>query len=138
MTTRLLDTDTCVDLLRGNHGVLDRRARCPALVFTTWITAAELFYGAAKSADPEINRRLVDRFLESLAVVGLCDLSARVFGEATALLESQRRRVEGRRLADADLLIGSIAVARQAVVVTSNTRHLSRIPGVETEDWRRA
>ena len=133
MTSRLLDTDTCVDLLRGNPRILERRARCPAVVLTTWITAAELFYGAAKSADPEGNRVLVDRFLKSLPIVGLCDLSVRVFGEAKALLETQ-----GRRLADADLLIGSVAVARQAVVVTSNTRHLSRIPGVETEDWRRA
>jgi tRNA(fMet)-specific endonuclease VapC len=42
---------------------------------------------------------------------------------------------EVRRLEDADLFIGSIAVARGAIVVTGNTRHFGRIPGVRLENW---
>jgi len=99
---------------------------------TTWINAAELHYGAAKSVAPEKNRALVASLLGTLQVLGLDTASAQIFGEAKALLERQ-----GQRLADADLLIGSIAAARKATVVTGNRRHYGRIPGVTIEDWIR-
>jgi tRNA(fMet)-specific endonuclease VapC len=99
---------------------------------TTWITAAELYYGAAKSSAPEANRQLVELFLATLPVLDLDEASTQIFGEAKAMLERQ-----GRRLADADLLIGAIAAAQQATVVTGNRRHYERIPGVTIENWIR-
>lgn len=130
---KLLDTDTCINILRGNEAVINHRAETSDEVVTTWITAAELYYGAAKSSAPERNRPLVQSFLATLPVLGLDEQSVQVFGEAKALLERQ-----GKRLADADLLIGAIAVARQATVVTGNRRHYERIPGVAVEDWIRS
>jgi len=129
---RVLDTDTCIAILRGNQAVIERRAATAEPVVTTWITAAELYYGAAKSRAPEANRQLVRSFLTTLPVVDLDEASTQVFGEAKAMLERQ-----GRRLADADLLIGAIAAARQATVVTGNRRHYERIPGVNVENWIR-
>lgn len=129
---RLLDTDTCIALLRGNMAVIERRAAATDDVATTWITAAELHYGAAKSVAPDKNRTLVKAFLGTLPILGLDEASAQIFGEAKALLEKQ-----GQRLADADLLIGAIAAAHRAVVVTGNRRHYERIPGVTIEDWLR-
>ena len=110
---KILDTDTCIAILRGNNAVIERRVAAADDVATTWITAAELFYGAAKSKAPEANRSLVTRFLTTLPVLGLDEPSAQIFGEAKALLER-----EGQRLADADLFIGAIAAARRATVVT--------------------
>jgi tRNA(fMet)-specific endonuclease VapC len=127
---KLLDTDTCIAILRGNRVVLQRRAATPDDVVTTWITAAELFYGAAKSSAPANNRAIVTEFLATLPVLGLDEPAVQIFGEAKALLERQ-----GQRLDDADLLIGAIAVARQATVVTGNQRHYARIPGVTLENW---
>ncbi|RPI59864.1 MAG: PIN domain-containing protein, partial [Lysobacterales bacterium] len=66
---KLLDTDTCVEVLRGNEHVIERRAAEDDDVTTTWITAAELYYGAAKSSAPEHNRALVTRFLETLEII---------------------------------------------------------------------
>jgi tRNA(fMet)-specific endonuclease VapC len=129
---RLLDTDTCIAILRGNEAVIARRARTSDMVATTWITAAELHYGAAKSTAPDRNRALVNVFLSTLPVFGLDAASAQIFGEAKALLERR-----GQRLADADLLIGAIAAARGATIVTGNKRHYERIPGVAIEDWIR-
>ncbi len=129
---KLLDTDTCIAILRGNAGVIKRRAATADDVATTLITAAELYYGAAKSTAPEKNRALVTSFLATLPVLGLDETSVQVFGEAKALLERQ-----GQRLADADLFIGAIAVVQQATVVTGNRRHYERIPGVAVEDWIR-
>jgi tRNA(fMet)-specific endonuclease VapC len=130
---KLLDTDTCIAILRGHEGVIDRRAATDDEVATTWITAAELQYGAAKSRAPEKNRTVVRCFLATLPVLGLDEVSVHIFGEAKALLERQ-----GQRLADADLLIGAIAVAYRATVITGNTRHYERIPGITVEDWIRA
>lgn len=129
---KLLDTDTCIALLRGEGHVISRRRATSDEVVTTWITAAELYYGAAKSKAPENNRATVAAFLATLRILGLDELSVRIFGEAKALLERQ-----GKRLADADLFIGAIAVSRGAAVVTGNRRHYERIPGVTIEDWIR-
>ena len=130
---KLLDTDTCIAILRVNRTVLQRRAATPDDVVTTWITAAELFYGAAKSNAPANNRTVVTSFLATLPVLGLDEAAVQIFGEAKALLESQ-----GQRLDDADLFIGAIAVARNATVVTGNQRHYARIPGVTLENWIRS
>jgi predicted nucleic acid-binding protein len=130
---RLLDTDTCIAILRGNDIVLSRRVAVNDDVTTTWITAAELQYGAAKSITPEKNRTLVAAFLATLPILGLDAASAQIFGEAKALLERQ-----GQRLADADLFIGAIAAAHGAVVVTGNRRHYERIPGITIENWMRS
>lgn len=129
---KVLDTDTCIEILRGNEAVIERRAQTSDDVVTTWITAAELRYGAAKSVAPEKNHALVTKFLATLPVLGLDAAAAQIFGEAKALLERQ-----GQRLADADLLIGAIAAAKQATIVTGNTKHYARIPGVALEDWIR-
>jgi predicted nucleic acid-binding protein len=129
---RLLDTNTCIAILRGNTAVIERRAATTDDVATTWVTAAELHYGAAKSVAPDKNRTLLKAFLGTLPILGLDEASAQIFGEAKALLEKQ-----GQRLADADLLIGAIAAANRAIVVTGNRRHYEHIPGVTTEDWLR-
>ena len=127
---KLLDTDTCIAILRGNAAVIERRAATSDDVATTWITAAELYYGAAKSTAAAKNRALVTSFLATLPVLGLDEASAQIFGEAKALLERM-----GKRLADADLFIGAVAVAQSATVVTGNVRHYERIPGVTVENW---
>jgi tRNA(fMet)-specific endonuclease VapC len=127
---KLLDTDTCIAILRGNGAVIERRAATSDDVATTWITGAELYYGAAKSKAPEKNRALVTSFLSTLPVLGLDEATVQIFGEAKALLECQ-----GQRLADADIFIGAIAAAQRATVVTGNRRHYERIPGVTVENW---
>jgi tRNA(fMet)-specific endonuclease VapC len=63
-------------------------------------------------------------------VLNLDETSTQLFGEIKAFLERQ-----GRRLDDADLLIGSIAIDRDAVVVTGNRRHYERMPDLRIENW---
>jgi tRNA(fMet)-specific endonuclease VapC len=128
----VLDTDTCIEILRGNARVLERRAAVAGDVATTWTTAAELYFGAARSAAPQRNAHIVDAFLATLDVLGMDAGSARIFGEAKALL-----RAAGAVPADADLLIAAVAASRGAVVVTGNRTHFERFPGLAIEDWIR-
>ncbi|MEM9557632.1 MAG: type II toxin-antitoxin system VapC family toxin [Acidobacteriota bacterium] len=126
----LLDTDVCIEILRGNREVIERRAQTAGRVVTTWITAAELSYGAAKSRDPEGNARAAAAFLSTLGILGLDQRSSFFFGQLKARLERA-----GQRLADADLLIAAIALAHDATVVTGNLRHFGRIDGLACSDW---
>jgi tRNA(fMet)-specific endonuclease VapC len=96
------------------------------------MTAAELYYGAEKSADPHHNRQLVAKLLGTLPLLRPGGTAARRFGVLKATLEGM-----GQRLADADLIIASICLAHDAVLVTGNLGHYTRIPGLLTEDWIR-
>ena len=126
----LLDTDTCVEILRGNQHVIARRRAIYAPVTTTEITASELFFGAAKSRDPAGNRLVVLDFLRTLEVLPISLVGAQFFGVIKAGLQA-----DGNLIPDADLWIASIARTWRAKIVTGNTRHLARVPGVETENW---
>lgn len=129
---KVLDTDVCIEILRGNVRVIERRCRTPDAVATTWITACELAYGAAKSRAPESNRALVEAFLATLPILELDWAAAEHFGRLKADLERA-----GTLLADADLLIAAIALARGTGLVTGNRRHYERIPELNIEDWIR-
>lgn len=132
MNGYLLDTDTCVEILRGNAAVIRRRRGVMQEVVTTEITASELYFGAAKSRDPERNKRLADDFLKTLRVMPIGQNGARFFGVLKARLQA-----DGMGIPDADLWIASVSRALRVVVVTGNTRHLARVPGVVTVDWIR-
>ncbi len=129
---KLLDTDTCIKILRGNSRVIEHRAADDQKVGPAWVTASELYYGAAKSPEPEHNRDLVAEFLSTLPLLGIDPVSAQLFGDFKATLERA-----GTHLADADLWIGAISVVHNAPLVTGNKKHFERIPGVRIEDWIR-
>jgi tRNA(fMet)-specific endonuclease VapC len=129
---KLLDSDTCIGILRGRESVLQHRAAEVDEVATTWVTASELFYGAAKSTRPDLNAAVVVRFLHTLPVLAPDLASARIFGEVKARLAAA-----GQIVADADLFIAAIALSRGAPLVTGNRKHYERIPGLALEDWLR-
>jgi tRNA(fMet)-specific endonuclease VapC len=129
---KVLDSDTCIGILRGRQGVLERRAAEREEVVTTWVTASELFYGAARSAKPDANAALVVRFLNTLAVLPPDLATARLFGEVKARLANA-----GAIVADADLFIAAVALSRGATLVTGNREHYERIAGLVVEDWLR-
>jgi len=129
---RVLDTDVCVELLRGNTLIIEQRDALNDDLSVTWMTAAELYYGAERSSAPGHNRRLVARFLETVPLIRCREASAREFGVLKAVLEKL-----GQRLADADLIIAAACLALDAVLVTGNVAHFSRVPGLHVEGWIR-
>lgn len=127
----ILDTDHCIDILRGREGVIVARRSVYEEVATTIITACELYYGASKSAKPLENKRAVDAFLRTLRVIEMDIYAAQFFGIFKAELETA-----GQGLADADLMIGAIARANSATVATGNRRHFERMTSVKLINWR--
>jgi tRNA(fMet)-specific endonuclease VapC len=127
----LLDTDTCVHWLRGRETVRQQLAAAgPSGVGLSVVTLAELRYGADCSARPEANHVAIDDFVSGLTVVGLDDDAARTFGSVKAELRRQGMLIE-----DSDLFIAATARARGLTLVTNNTEHFRRVPGLTLENW---
>lgn len=49
--------------------------------------------------------------------------------------EKARLTKLGEIIPDFDIFIGTTAVANDYILVTNNTKHLSRVQNIEIEDW---
>ena len=127
----IFDTDVCIDLLRGNESIVHRREEHEESVGVSFMTVAELYYGAEKSDSPLKNRDAVEQLLLSLDVVHSDTRILRRFGRLKAELGRS-----GLPLADADALIAATTLEKGSRLVTGNTKHFDRIPGLKTENWR--
>ena len=127
---KLLDTDTCIGLLKGDEAVVASWRACMEPCALPSMVVGELYYGAFKSGIREKELERVDRFVDIFQEVGPSKRSMRRFGEIKASLERK-----GVRLADADIIIGSIAVEEGLALVTGNLRHYNRIDGLVIENW---
>ena len=127
----LVDTDVCIDLLKGNKKILRRRDEYDGPIGVCFMTIAELFYGAQKSSDPTKNIDTIEKLLLTLEIVH-SDLGIlKRFGTIKAQLQN-----EGLPIADADILIASATLEKAEKLITANTRHFERIAGLTLEDWR--
>jgi tRNA(fMet)-specific endonuclease VapC len=97
---------------------------------TTSITLGELLYGVAKRRSDRLMRRVREVVSLATVILPFDSDAAEVYGPLRARLES-----EGKRLAEPDLRIASIALSRELIVVTGNVRHFNRVPDLAVENW---
>jgi len=131
--TWLLDTDVCVNYLRSGAGspIADHLAeKDPEDVVLCSVVRAELVFGAIKSRDAAANLIKVGKFTARFLSLPFDDDAAEEYGRIRAALEAQ-----GRTIGPNDLLIASIAKARNLTLVTHNTDEFRRVPGLKIEDW---
>jgi tRNA(fMet)-specific endonuclease VapC len=128
----LLDTDTCVAIIRQRPArVLHRlKHQPPGTVGVSAITIGELHTGAAKSTQPVQNVEALAQFLLPLEVYPFDYGAAQTYGTIRAELERQ-----GTPIGTMDMLIAAHALSRDFIVVTHNTRHFAKVPGLRLEDW---
>lgn len=131
----LLDTDIVSNLMRRQPSIsLIRRLASvePQDQHTSSITLGELVYGAQRL--PERATALqerIDRLIPAqLPVLPFDEPAARHYGSVRASLE-----LAGTPIGDADLRIAAIALAHDLTVITGNTRHFQRVPGLGVENW---
>jgi len=125
----ILDTDHCVEILRGRLRWQGRVAPDTSLLITA-ATVSELIFGAHRSERLAENLALIDEFFEIVTILPFDETAARRHGELKDIL-----RRTGTPLADLDLQIASIALSRGLPLVTHNTAHFARIPGLVLADW---
>jgi tRNA(fMet)-specific endonuclease VapC len=127
----MLDTDTCIAVIKKNPQVLKKlRGKSVGQVGISSITLGELSFGAEKSSrSKEAHEALAD-FLVALEVSGFDDASAMTYGRVRASLAQK-----GQPIGPLDTLIGSHALEIDVVLVSHNTLEFSRIEGLRLEDW---
>lgn len=130
----LLDTDTCITLIRGKGASIlaVMRRHDVGDVGISSITAAELYAGVFKSAAPERNRVALIEFMAPLEVLPFDADAAVHYGKLRADLESR-----GVPIGAMDMLIAAHATAIGATVVTQNTREFRRVRNLKVENWSR-
>ena len=129
----LLDTDTCIFLLKQNESAIRHLLSTPREdVAVSVITEAELRTGAAKSTAPVKTLRLVENFLRPLTLVDFTSDDAIAYASVRAKLERA-----GTPIGPLDTLIASQAVARRLILVSINEREFRRVASLTVENWSR-
>ncbi len=126
----LLDTNVLIHAQRGRPAAVGKRlaAVSPDDLVVSAVTIAELWYGIAKSTDPDRKRALWTRFLDPFTIAPFDRAAAEEHGRIRHLL---RHKPIGER----DLFIAAIALANGFIVVTSNLDEFSRVPDLAVENW---
>jgi tRNA(fMet)-specific endonuclease VapC len=126
----LLDTDSVSFALRGHGEVaVHLEARKPSEVAISAITLAELRFGADRKGSRKLHG-LIDAFASAVEVAPFDDQAAAEFGRIASLLAER-----GTPIGEFDVLIAAHAVALRRTLITNNTRHFSKVPGLSMENW---
>ena len=128
----LLDTDICIELLRGNFNIIERRQGYDEKVAISFMTVAELFYGTEKSNNKGKNTNLIEEFFLTVDIIH-SDLEILIkFGKLKALFGKA-----GNILSGADIFIAATAIVKCNMLITGNVNHFKRIEELRIENWIR-
>ena len=127
----LIDTDIIIYSLK-NNSIVNKNflsyEKIPKSISV--ITYGELIYGAQKSQQKEKNLAIVRQIGTLFPILPVTKPIIETFGDLKAMLSKK-----GISIDDMDLLIGATALAENLTVVTHNTKHFDKIPGLVIVDW---
>lgn len=126
----LLDTDICIEILRGNKKVINKRLQTDEEIAVSFMTVGELFHGAYHSSQVENNVSLVEEFLLSVVIINTDFKIMKEFG----LIKSELRK-QNILLPDADILIAATGISKCNFLVTGNHKHFKRIERLKLDNW---
>ena len=130
----LFDTDVLSNVVKRNPSkiLLQKLRKLPKrLQYTTSINVGEIYYGANRSSrKDQIIKAFEEKVFPSVQVVAFDEISGKLFGELKANLEKQ-----GLVCSEPDLRIASVAIQHDLILITGNTKHFEKIPGLNIEDW---
>lgn len=130
----LFDTDTITNILKSppSESLLDKLSKLSShKQHISTITLYEIVYGTYKSRRKDYHLdRLKELLLPAVKLVSFDAKAAYICGAIRAELE-----IKGTPLPLADLQIASITLANDFTLVTGNTKHFSRIPDLQVENW---
>jgi tRNA(fMet)-specific endonuclease VapC len=127
----MLDSNICIHII--NHAspkLIARLVKHEGDLCISTIVAAELQFGAAKSAAQKKNRASLAEFLAPLEILPFDEDAAASYGDLRATLEKS-----GKPIDPLDTLIAAHALSLGATVVTNNLREFQRVKGLRVESW---
>jgi tRNA(fMet)-specific endonuclease VapC len=130
----VLDTNAVSALMKGTGAFVERLAAVePANVAIPQPVLAEIAYGIQRLPDSKRRKALQGRFeliCSELARAEWTDEVSQAYGRIKANLERRGTKIE-----DFDAAIAAHALAVGATLVTANLDHMTRVPGLRTQDW---
>lgn len=128
----LLDTNVCVDVLKGHPQVCARlEAISPADCAISSITAFELAMGVRRCSQPERERKKLEKLFAVIAVLPFDAAAAEAAARVRYELE-----VAGQKIGPYDLLIAGQALSTRRTLISNNTREFGRVSALLLQDWR--
>jgi len=94
------------------------------------ITRAETRYGLALLQVDDKRRATVGLLLNEFPALGWTAKAADRYGDIAAQLQRS-----GQTIGVLDTMIAAHALSENLILVTHNTRHFERVPGLKLEDW---
>jgi tRNA(fMet)-specific endonuclease VapC len=129
-----VNTNAVSALMKGNAAVVERLAATePADIAIPQPVLAEIAFGIERLPSSRRRSALQARFdliCSELPRAGWTDIVSHSYGRIKATLERRRTRIE-----DFDAAIAAHALAVGATLVTANLDHMTRVPGLQIEDW---
>ena len=127
-----LDTNVVTAYLKRNPLVRQRIRHAVAAGYPVTLNAVS-YYEIKRGllfAGAEAQLAAFDRLWQAQGIVlfnqASLDSAAKIYSDL---------RTTGQLIEDADLLVAAIALVNDLVLVTHNTKHLSRVVGSQLEDW---
>jgi len=130
--TWLLDTNVCIRYLNGTSPQLRAKldSTAPSALCVCSIVKAELFFGAARSRDPQQTLFRQRTFLSRFLSFPFDDLATEAYATIRADLTAK-----GLLIGPNDLLIAAICLSKDLTLVTHNVSEFSRVARLKIEDW---
>ena len=130
MTRFLLDSDVLIRVIRRHPGSL---ARLKSLPQESWSISAMTAYEIQKgiSKNPNSTSNLIARELLRLSRIEA--IGERVADRAAKIHADLKS--SGITIGTADEFIAAQALEVDATLVTNNTKHFERVPGLKLESW---
>ena len=128
----LLDSDTCIYVLKHRSGPLLHKFRVTRDLAISAVTYAELCFGIEHGSASLMKERWeqLHAFTRLLLIMPVDAAVAKVYGTLRALLLKQ-----GRPIGNNDLFIAAHARSLGAVLVTNNVREFKQVPDLSVENW---
>ena len=132
----VLDTNAVSALMKGSAAVVERLAAIRAVRYRYSPTRSggDRIRDRAPAALQASNRvgSTLDLICSELPRAEWTDAVSHAYGRIKATLEQRGTRIE-----DFDAAIAAHALATGATLVTANLDHMTRVPGLQIEDWAR-
>jgi len=128
----LLDSNVCIRLLNQKDQCVEKYFRqCnPLEISLCSVVKAELLYGARHSQYVEDNLQRLALFFSPLGSLPFDDHAAEIYARIR-----QDLSMRGCLIGPNDLLIAAIALSKDAILVSHNTKEFSRVSGLRLVDW---
>lgn len=127
----LLDTNVLIAMFKDQHGIREsiKNASFEECAVSE-MTIGELYVGVYKGKNIKQLREVefVKKHFRILSTSPIIEM----YGKVRADLE-----LKGTKIDSMDCLIGCTALFHNLTIVTHNSKHLDRIPGIKLIDWQK-